>query len=84
MYLPYKSKRLKAYLVFRGFKERFANKRINSLTYSRQALGLTIVTSSIKHWDLSSMGISSAFLQGNEIKRMVYVNPPPEFQEEKL
>lgn len=69
-------------LVVRGFEERLTDERIDSPTISRQVLCPAIVTASIKHWDLYSVNIPSAFLQGNEIKRTVHVKPPLELHQE--
>lgn len=66
---------VKACLVMKRFEERLADKRIDSPTCIRQALHLAIVTASIKPY---SINISSTFLQRNEIKRTVYVKPPPD------
>ena len=76
------SKRVKARPVARGFEERLADKKIDSPTCSRQGLCLELVTASSMEWEINSLDISSAFLQGNQLKRTVYLRPPIEICEE--
>ena len=72
------SKVLKARLVARGFEEKLVNKKVDSPTCSRQSLRLAMITATSMDWELHVLDISSAFLQGNRLKRTVYVKPPPE------
>ena len=78
---PDGSKKVKARLVARGFEERLADKRVDSPTCSRQGLRLTFMAASTMNWEIQSMDISSAFLQGNILQRTVFVKPPKEIQE---
>ena len=73
---------VKARLVARGFEEGLADKKIDSPTCNRQGLHLELVTASSMEWELNSLDISSAFPQGNQLKRTVYVRPPIEICEE--
>ena len=75
------SKRLKARLVARGFEEKLIGQKTDSPTCSRQALRLVFVVASTNSWELHSLDITAAFLQGNEIGRNVFVRPPKEFNE---
>ena len=68
----------KARLVARGFEERLADKKVDSPTCSRQGLRLAFLAATTMDWELHAMDISSAFLQGNMLKRTVYVRPPAE------
>ena len=68
---------LKARLVARGFEERLVDKKVDSPTCSRQSLRLAFITATSMNWELHALDISSAFLQGNLLKRTVYVRPPP-------
>ena len=52
------------------------NERTDSPTCSHQALGMVFVSASIMLWELHSLDIISAFLQGNNIEREVFVEPP--------
>ena len=76
------SKRLKARLVVRGFEEKLIGHKTDSPTCSRQALRLAFVVGSTKLWEIHSLDITSAFLQGNVISRNVYVSPPKEFSKQ--
>ena len=59
---------IKARLVARGFEENIKNVRTDSPTCSRQSLRMTLITAPTMGWELNSMDITSAFLQGNGIK----------------
>ena len=75
---------IKARIVARGFEERMHNARTDSPTCSRQSLRLCFVTASTMGWKLHSLDVTSAFLQGNEIQREVYLKPPTEFFEQGM
>ena len=45
-------------------------------------LRMVFVSASIMSWELHSLDITSAFLQGNDIGREVFVRPPSEIMEE--
>ena len=66
----------------RGFEEKLIGHKTDSPTCSRQALRLAFVVASTKLWEIHSLDITSAFLQGNVISRNVYVSPPKEFSEQ--
>ena len=72
----------KARLVAQGFEEDSSNLKIDSPTCSKQALRMVFLTAAMKNWELQSIDISSAFLQGNAINRNVYLQPPKEYREE--
>ena len=78
------SKMLKARLVAQGFEEKSKNERTDSPTCSRQALRMVFVSASIMSWELHSLDITSAFLQGNDIETEVFVRLPSEIMEEEL
>jgi len=73
-------RRIKARLVARGFEEDLMNKKVDSPTCSRQALRLVISTASTYQWEISSLDIKSAFLQGKEITRDVFIMPPKDIR----
>ena len=75
-------KLVKGRLVARGFEERLVDKKIDSPTCSRQSLRLELIAASSMDWEIHSMDISAAFLQGNQLKRPVFVRPPAELHEE--
>ena len=74
-------RRIKARLVARGFEEDLMNKKVDSPTCSRQALRMVISTATTNHWEIKSLDIKSAFLQGKEITCDVFVMPPKDIRE---
>ena len=71
---------VKGRLVARGFEENLSkDTRTDSPTCSKQALRLCFVTASMMGWELYSLDVTSAFLQGNLIERDVFVQPPVEW-----
>ena len=67
---------IKARLVARGFEEDSGNMKTDSPTCGRLALRLVFVVAATNNWELQSLDISAAFLQGREINRVVYLRPP--------
>ena len=72
---------IKARLVARGFEEKLENTRTDSPTCSRMSLRLCFTICALKRWEIQSFNVTSAFLQGNNIEREVYVKPPSEWDE---
>ena len=71
--------KVKARLVAKGFEEKnSADLRTDSPTCSRQSLRMVFAVAPTMRWNLWSLDISSAFLQGNELLRDVFVRPPPD------
>ena len=67
----------KARLVARGFKDRDAgNIRNDSPTCSKEGLCIALAITASNHWKCKSMDIKTAFLQGKELDRLVYLEPP--------
>ena len=58
----------KARLVARGFEEDSSNLRTDSPTCSKQNFRLTLAIAASKEWDVNSIDISSAFLQGDAME----------------
>ena len=71
---------VKARLVARGFEEDLFN-RTDSPTCSKDSLRLSLALMVSFGWQCHSIDVKSAFLQGNKIKRDVYVRPPKEFDD---
>ena len=67
----------KARLVVRGFEEEFKMPR-DSPTVGKGTMRIFLAISSINNWTIKTTDIKSAFLQGREIRRDVYVKPPKE------
>ena len=74
----------KARLVVRGFEEDSLNIQKDSPTCSREALRLSLAVASSKCWNVHSLDIKSAYLQGEPIDREIYLYPPPEFNDGRL
>ena len=75
---------LKARLVARGFEEDTSQLRSDSPTCSKESLRLLISIVSSKRWELKSMDIKGAYLQGLPISRELYLQPPTGFSEGKV
>lgn len=69
---------MKARLVACGFEENTDSLKTDSPTCSKECLRLLLCILSSKSWNLHSLDIKSAFLQGIEITRDVYIKPPKE------
>ena len=68
----------KARLVARGYEEDSSGIPKDSPTCSKDALRLMLSIISMKQWNLQSIDIKAAFLQGHDIARDVFLKPPPE------
>ena len=68
----------KARLVCRGFEEQNEGIRTDSPTCSKDSLRVALAIISSKEWDVNSLDIKSAFLQGKDLEREIYVKPPKE------
>ena len=74
---------LKARLCARGFEEE-QGFRTDSPTCSREGVRLAITTIASHSWKLNSIDVRTAFLQGKEIERTVFVKPPKEANTSKI
>ena len=68
----------KARLVARGFEEDSSDIQKNSPTCAKESLRLILSIMSQNNFDINSMDIKTAFLQGEKIQREVYIHPPKE------
>ena len=68
---------IKARLCARGFEEKTDFRR-DSPTISKRSLRIMLAVIVTKGWRVKALDAKSAFLQGTEIERKVYVKPPPE------
>ena len=66
-------------MVARGFEEGALSLKKDSLTCSREAVRITIAVASSMQWPCKTLDAKSAYLQGNNITRPVYLQPPPEY-----
>ena len=68
---------VKARLCARGFKEN-VSVRSDSPTADRVSVRLMLAIAGNLGWNVETMDITSAFLQGNNIERDVFIKPPVE------
>ena len=68
----------KARLVARGFEEDSSLIRTDSPTCMRETLRIVLAYAVCRHWEINSIDIKAAFLQGKPIEREVYLRPPKE------
>ena len=73
----------KARLCVRGFEED-QNFRTDSPTCSREGIRLFFAATAANGWQLHSLDVKGAFLQGKEIDREVFLKPPKEANTNKL
>ena len=69
----------KARLVAKGFQDVDADStRSDSPTCAKDSIRMVLMLIAANDWDLNSMDIKTAFLQGKEFDRDVFLVPPPE------
>ncbi len=69
----------KARLVARGFEELNIHElQKDSPTCASESLRLLLAVICQNKWQVHSMDIKSAFLQGMQLSREIYIRPPPE------
>ena len=73
----------KARLCVRGFEEE-QDFRKDSPTCSREGIRLFLAVTATNKWELHSIDVKGAFLQGKEIERQVIVRPPREAETDNL
>ena len=71
-------KETKARLVAKGFQEKHIDIRRDSPTCIKESLRLIFCVAASKNWTVRILDIKSAFLQGKDIERTVYLKPPEE------
>src|SRR6201990_1506556 len=74
----------KARLVARGFEEEGEEMITESPTCSGELLRMCLTIMKMKEWKCNSIDIKTAYLQGDRIKRKVWVIPPKEAKEKGL
>lgn len=75
--LSEKDGKVRARLVARGFEERLFIPS-DSPTVGKGALRIVLTVAAYKVWKIKTTDIKSAFLQGKQLDREVYVKPPSE------
>ncbi|XP_062409954.1 uncharacterized protein LOC134100639 [Sardina pilchardus] len=75
----------KARLVARGFEEiKTEELPKDSPTCASESLRMIMAIICQRKWQLNSMDIKAAFLQGKELTRNIYIRPPPEAQSQGI
>ena len=74
----------KARLVARGFEENSKFLQTDSPTCSKESLRMLLCIISSHSWVLHSLDVKSAFLQGENMTREVYIKPPKEANTKSL
>ena len=77
-----KDGKTKARLVVRGFEEEYFMPR-DSPTVGKGTMRIFLAISSSNNWTVKTTDIKSAFLQGQELRRDVYIKPPRESSAEQ-
>lgn len=75
---------LKARLVARGFEEDSSQLRTDSPTCSKESLRMVLCILAGNNWELKTIDIKSAYLQGHPISRDLFLQPPNDAKTEKL
>jgi len=74
----------KARLVAQGFEEQKENNRTDAPTCSAEILKSTIALINFNGWECKTIDIKTAYLQGENIERKVYLKPPREARCKKI
>ena len=73
--------RLKARIVCRGYEEDSSGFRTDSPTLTKESMRLLSCLAMSKGWKCKSLDVRSAFLQGFEIDREIFMKPPSDAEE---
>ena len=75
---------VKARLVARGFEEEWQDDPKESPTCNKDSLRLAMILMTSFRWRCNSLDVKAAFLQGETIKRDIWLKPPKEFYNGKI
>lgn len=70
---------VKARLVARGYEE-MSNIQSDSPTVAKTVMRILLSVAASKNWSLAATDITAAFLQGREIERDIFIQPPIEIR----
>ena len=68
----------KARLVARGFEDHHVDIQTDSPTCATESIRTVLAVIAQKQWEVQTMDIKTAFLQGADMSRTVYIKPPKE------
>ena len=74
---------LKARLCAKGYQE-LKDFRTDSPTCAKESIRLALSIAATMKWNLESIDIKAAFLQGSKIDRTIFIKPPTEAKTSKL
>ena len=80
--LTVKNGKVKARLVARGYEEQALVRR-DSPTVAKVGIRILLTIAAVNQWQVKSTDIRSAFLQGQQLDREVYIKPPKEAKVQK-
>ena len=73
---------LKAILCTKGYQE-LKDFRTDSPTCAKESIRLALSTAATMKWNLESIDVKAAFLQGSKIDRTIFIKPPTEAKTNK-
>ena len=75
----------KARLCARGFEDdAIMKENVDSPTCSKETIRISLTIMSMQGWNVKSLDVKTAFLQGNPLKRDIFIKPPREAKTENL
>ena len=75
---------IKARLVARGYEDDCSSEKTDSPTIVKANLRVLFSVAASKKWRINFLDVQSAFLQGEELTREIYLRPPAEAHTDKL
>ena len=82
--LTAKEGKTKARLVARGFEDHEINIRKDSPTCTKMNFRMMLTIAASRGWKINSLDIQSAYLQGTNIERDIFLKPPQEANTNKI
>ena len=71
-----KRKIMKPHLVALGYEEDSHNLKTDSSTYSREAIHIVMLTTTVMKWQIESLDFTSVSLQGYKLEREIFFRLP--------
>ena len=79
-----KENNIKARLCARGYEDDCKSEKTDSPTIDKANLRVLFTIAASKRWRINFLDVQSAFLQGEELSRTIYLRPPVEAHTDKL
>ena len=74
----------KARLVVRGYEESDKDIRSDSPTCMKENVRMLLAVAAAMNWNIMSLDVKAAFLQGKRIERKLYVIPPKDYRKDNV